>query len=130
MLSQITKSPQKQLPKTSQSLPDNLKESFNNEWHVLCKECGRDVYRALSHKRIKLFKDTDVNSPVDSSELNEFLKSHSWHDIHHVSFTTCYVDVVYLNEVIYPRKESTSKSFLEDIKDEAPQTGESQPSLL
>jgi hypothetical protein len=72
-----------------------------------------------------MFFDIDKNA----QEFNDFLKEHNYHDIHHIAFHENFIDVIYLNEVIYPRKGSTG-SFLEDIKDGTSQIGKSQPSLL
>jgi hypothetical protein len=108
MLQQIASGTQKQ--------PQSLQQE--SEWiqpTVLCRECDREVYRALSHKRFRIHPES-----YEFIGFSEWLKQYQWSDIEYITFTEEWCDVVYLDEFIKPKKGI----------DSAQKTGESQISLI
>jgi hypothetical protein len=78
--------------------------------NVLCRECGRDVYRSLSHKRFYKLSATFV-SPIDCQnniDFSDWLKQYQWSDIEYISFGADFIDVVYMDEVISQHKETNN----------------------
>jgi hypothetical protein len=70
---------------------------------VLCRECDREIYRSLSHKRFRKEFLTFVDLEDSKNIFPEWLKCYQWSDIEFISFSENFIDVVYLNEVIQPQ---------------------------